>query len=174
MARSWWLSCQAWIVSAGAFVAVLAGVLVTHLMSTRVMAITLAVPVVIVVAVAAYEWWTARGYCHVLPRPHLLGVVAGLVTWLLYQRAPSGLSFHPSPTRLCAYVDRPTAECLTRAAAARSHSDLAWWLTGVLILMLATLARRSRTAAWSAPAIGFAGGGFALHFVEALIHAYGG
>jgi hypothetical protein len=97
-----------------------------------------------------------------------------MVTWLIYQAAPGDLSFNPSASALCRYVGKANApECLARADLARTHAHIAWWSTGVLILLLVPLARRSRTAAWGAVAIGIAGSGFALHFLEVFTRSYG-
>jgi hypothetical protein len=33
-------------------------------------------------------------------------VAAGLVLWLMYQKAPGSLPFDPTPTQLCEYAGR--------------------------------------------------------------------
>lgn len=174
MARSWWLGCQAWAVALGGFVVVLLGAMVTHLKSTPVMGLTLGVPVAAVVALSVQEFLAARRHTTRLSRMHLFGVAIGLLVWLLYPTAPGDLSFNPSPEALCRYAQRPgSPECLAHAGAARLHAHVAWFATGALILLLAPLARRSRSAAWGTAAVGFAGAAFALHFLEVFVHPYG-
>ncbi len=173
MARSYWLACEAWAVSMLALAIALIGAMVTHLMSTAVMAAVLAVPPVMAFTVAGYEWWTARGHGVLLHRGHLLAIGIAVLLWLDYPTSPGDLPFNPSSARLCEYVSQRSATCLAHADTARLHSDLAWYATGALILLLALPARRSRTAAWSALAVAFAGSAFALHFLEAFARRYG-
>ncbi len=44
-----------------------------------------------------------------------------------------------------------------------------WWLTGLLILIMALLARRSRIAAWAAIPAALAGCLLATHFLKPLL-----
>ncbi len=172
MARSWWLSCMAWIAAMGGFLYELIGSTVTTLRSTPVMLGVLAVPPVLIVVLAAYEWWSARRYGFVLNRLHLIGVGLGLLLWLLYPKSP-GEAFNPSSDLLCQYAGQiGVPECLRRADIARAHSNVVWWSTGALILVLALFARRSRTAAWSAAVIALGGSAVALNILEALIRSY--
>jgi hypothetical protein len=60
---------------------------------------------------------------------------------------------------------------LVRAEAARLHSDIVWWSTGTLIAIFGLFARRSRTAAWAAPAVAIAGSALALYFLEVFVRA---
>jgi hypothetical protein len=129
---------------------------------------------VLFAAVTAYEWRAGRRFGTTLPRLHLIGVAAGLVLWLMYQRAPGSLPYHPSAARLCDYVGHPGDHaCVLKAASARLRSDVTWWSTGVLIAVFALFSRRSRTAAWAAPAIAFAGSALALYFLEAFVRTPG-
>jgi hypothetical protein len=170
MARSWPASCQAGIVSVGGLVAVIIIAMVTHRSSPWVMAAALAVPVLAFAAVTAYEWRTGRRLGVQLSRLHLIGVAAGLVLWLMYQTAPGSLPFDPSSAQLCDYVGRHLDRaCLAKADAARLYSDIAWWSTGALILVFGLFARRSRTAAWTPPAVAIAGAALALYFLEAFV-----
>jgi hypothetical protein len=126
-------------------------------------------------AVAAYEWRVGRRLGIELSRLHLIAVAAGLVLWLMYQTAPGSLPYDPSSAQLCAYVgQRLDRACLARADAARLHSDLAWWSTGTFIVILGLMARRSRTAAWTAPAVAIAGGAVALYFLEVFVRPAAG
>jgi hypothetical protein len=43
--------------------------------------------------------------------------------------------------------------------------------TGTLIVLFGLFARRSRTAAWTTPAIAIAGGAVALYFLEVFVRA---
>jgi hypothetical protein len=172
MARSWTASCQAGIVSVGGFLAVVVIAMVTHRSSPWVMAASLSVPVLVFAAFVAYEWRAGRQLGIELTRLHLIAVVVGLVLWLMYQTAPGSLPFDPSSARLCDYVGlRADSACLARADAARLHSDIAWWSTGALIVVFGVFARRSRTAAWTAPAIALAGSVSALYFLEVFVRA---
>lgn len=172
MARSWPASCQAGIVSVGGLLAVITIGMVTHRSSPSVMAATLAIPILVFAAVTAYEWRTGRRLGIELTRLHLIGVVIGLVLWLMYQTAPGNLPFDPTSAQLCDYVGhRLDRACLAKADAARLHSDISWWSTGALILIFGLFARRSRTAAWATPAIALAGSVLALYFLEVFVRA---
>jgi hypothetical protein len=170
MARSWPASCQAGIVSVGGLCAVIVLAMVTHRSSPWVMAGALAVPTLVIGAFTAYEWLAGRRLEITLTPLHLFGVAAGLVLWLMYQTAPGSLPFDPTSAQLCEYVGRPLDHaCLAKASAARLHSDIAWWSTGALIVVFGLFARRSRTAAWSAPAVAIAGSALALYFLEVFV-----
>jgi hypothetical protein len=174
MARPFWLGCEAWIASVGGLILVLTGTMVTHEMSTPVMATTLAVPPAMTAAIGVYEWSKARAYGDVLHPGHLLGIAVGLLLWLDYQGAPGSLPFDPSAAQLCAYVGKATvSNCLTQADTARLYSDIAWYSTGALIIVWALFAPYSRTAAWSSAVVALAGSAFALHFLEAFVRSYG-
>ena len=169
MARSWWASCQAGFVSIGGFFAVIIASAVTYRSSPWVMTATLGGLVAGFTAVAAYEWWAGRRLGIELSRLQLIVVAVGLVFWQLYQTSPGDLPYDPTSAQLCAYVQRVDRPCLFEADAARLHSDIAWWSTGVLIVILALMARRSRTAAWATPAVAIAGGAVALHFLDVFV-----
>jgi hypothetical protein len=172
MARSWTATCQAGIVAIGGFLAVIIIAMVTHRSSPWVMVSALAVPVLIFAAVTAYEWRAGRQLGIELTRLHLFAVVAGLVLWLMYQTAPGSLPFDPTSAQLCDYVGHQMDRaCLVKADAARLHSDIAWWSTGALIVIFGLFARRSRTAAWTAPAIAVAGSVSALYFLEVFVRS---
>jgi hypothetical protein len=172
MARSWPASCQAAGVSVGGLLAVIVIAMVTHDSRPSVMAAALAVPMLVFVAVTVYEWRAGRRLGIELTRLHLIGVVVGLVVWLMYQTAPGSLPFDPTAGQLCDYVGhRLDHACLVRAEAARLHSDIVWWSTGTLIAIFGLFARRSRTAAWAAPAVAIAGSALALYFLEVFVRA---
>jgi len=172
MARSWTATCQAGIISIGGFLAVIIIAMVTHRSSPGVMVSALAIPVLVFAAVTAYEWQADRRLGIELTRLHLIAVVVGLVLWLMYQTAPGGLPFAPTSAQLCDYVGhRADRACLVRADAARLHSDITWWSTGALIAIFGLFARRSRTAAWTAPAIAIAGSASALYFLEVFVRS---
>ncbi|GAA4630127.1 hypothetical protein GCM10023196_054180 [Actinoallomurus vinaceus] len=171
MARSWQASCQAAAVSVGGLFAVLIIAMVTHRSSPQVMAAGLAIPVLLFGAFTAYEWRIGRRLDIKLTRLHLIGVAAGLIVWLMYP-APGSLPFDPTSAQLCAYVGRPMVHaCIVKADAARARSDIAWWSTGALIVVFGLFARRSRTAAWTAPAIAIAGSALAVYFLEVFLRA---
>jgi hypothetical protein len=172
MARSWSASCQAGIVSFGGFLTVMVIVTAAHRSSLSVMGIALAVPLLVLAGVTAYEWQAGRRLGIELTRLHLIVVAVGLVLWLMYQTAPGDLPFDPTSAQLCHYVGNSTDRaCLRQADAARLHSDIAWWSTGALIVIFGLFARRSRTAAWAAPAIAIAGSGLALYFIEVFVRS---
>jgi hypothetical protein len=172
MARSWWASCQAGVVSAGGLLAVITVAMVTHRSSPWVMTAALGGLAAGFTAVAAYEWWAGRGLGIELSRLHLIVVAVGLALWLMYPTSPGSLPYDPSSAQLCAYVgQRLDRACLVKAGAARSHSDIAWWSTGLLIVVFGLMARRSRTAAWATPAVAIAGGALALYFLEAFVRS---
>jgi hypothetical protein len=169
MARSWWASCQAGFVSIGGFFAVVIVAAVTYRSGPWVMTGALGGLVIGFTAVAAYEWWAGRRLGTELSRLQLIAVAAGLLFWQLYQTSPGDLPYDPTSAQLCAYVQRLDRPCLIEADAARLHSDIAWWSTGILIVILGLMARRSRTAAWIAPAVAIAGGAVALHFLDVFV-----
>lgn len=170
MARSWWASCQAGVVSIGGLFAVMIVATVAHRSSPWVMTATLGGLMAGFTAVAAYEWWVGRRLRIKLSRLQLIVVAAGLVIWLMYQTSPGDLPYDPTSAQLCTYVGQGADHaCLIKADAARLHSDIAWWSTGTLIVILGLLTRRSRTAAWAAPAIAIAGSVTALYFLEVFV-----
>jgi hypothetical protein len=169
MARSWWASCQAGFVSIGGLFAVVIVATVTYRSGLWVMTAVLGGLVAGFTAVAAYEWWVGRRLGIELSRLQLIVTAAGLVFWQLYQTSPGDLPYDPTSAQLCAYVQRLDRPCLIEADAARLHSDIAWWSTGILIVILGLMARRSRTAAWIAPAVAIAGGAVALHFLDVFV-----
>jgi hypothetical protein len=170
MARSWWASCQAGVVSVGGLFAVIIAAMVTHRSRPWVMTVVVGGLAVVFAAIAAYEWWVGRRLEIRLSRLHLIGVVVGLVVWLMYQTSPGSLPYDPSSAQLCAYAgQRLDQACLVRADAARLHSDIAWWSTGTLIVIFGLMARRSRTAAWTTPAVAIGGSAVALYFLEVFV-----
>ncbi len=174
MARPFWLGCEAWIASVGGLLLVLVGAMVTHQMSTPVMAVTLAVPPAVTGAIGVYEWSRARAYGDVLNPLHLVGIAVGLILWLDYQGAPGNLPFDPSASELCSYVGQASASgCLAQARTALLYDNIAWYGTGALIIVWALFAPRSRTAAWSSAVVALAGSAFALHFLETFVRSYG-
>lgn len=157
--------------SIGGFFVVLIVATVTNRTSQWVMTAALGGLVAGFTAVAAYEWWVGRRLGIKLSRLHLIVVVAGLLLWQLYQASPGGLPYDPTSAQLCTYVQRLDRACLIQADAARLRSDIAWWSTGTLIVILGLMARRSRTAAWTTPAVAIAGSAAALHFLEAFVRS---
>lgn len=170
MARTWPATCQAGVVSFGGLLAVVIVAMVTHRSGQWVMATALGALVAAFAAIAIYEWRAGRTLGIELGRLHLIGVVIGLVLWLMYQTAPGGLPFDPTSAQLCDYVEHPMNHaCLVRADAARLRSDIVWWSTGALIIAFGLMTRRSRTAAWATPAVAIAGGALALYFLEVFV-----
>src|ERR1700750_1330543 len=151
MARSWWASCQAGFVSIGGFLAVTIVSAGTYRSGPWVMTSVLCGLVVGFTTVAAYEWWVGRRFGTELSRLQLIVVAVGLGFWQLYQTSPGDLPYDPTSAQLCAYIQRRDRPCLIEADAARLHSDIVWWSTGILIVILGLMTRRSRTAAWITP-----------------------
>ncbi len=98
----------------------------------------------------------------------------GRVTWLVWPTSPGVLYGVGGARNTCLALGNPSpaAECLTRATQAIDAKNLVWWLTGVLILIMALLVRRSRIAAWAAIPAALAGSQLATHFLELLLLHY--
>jgi hypothetical protein len=95
-----------------------------------------------------------------------------LLTWIVWPVTPSALQAVPTGSDACTLLYTATPDCVARATSAISNSHITWWVTGVLILALAPLARRSRIAPWAAVPVAFAGCQLAAHFLELLLLRY--
>jgi hypothetical protein len=171
----------AWIVVTGAVIAELAGgAAVANQMSAAITVPVLIFPVVVAFGFAVVQWWQVRSSA---AEPaswwHLAGIAAAALTWLLWPTIPGALAgttavAGTSSGRAFCYVLPTTAmsDCLHRIAQAFDDHDLAWWSTGVLILIAALLARRSRIAAWAAIPAAFAGCQIAAYFLNQIVLLY--
>lgn len=163
-----------WIVVMGAVIAETVGSAVTNRMSTAVVAPVLAVPVAVVLAFAVAQWWQVRS-CKAEPASwwHLGGVAAAIITWTLWPTQQGALDGAGNAAAACSNMGATlTPGCLPHAARALDNHDIVWWSTLALILIMGTLVRRSRIAAWGAIPVAFAGCAFATHFMEQLLLYY--
>jgi hypothetical protein len=175
LTRSWEGGVIGWIVVFGASIAEIIVGIVTNRMPMVIAAPALALPVAVVagfvlvqwlqswaIAAAPASWW------------HLGGIAAALLIWLVYPTVPPGvLEGAGNARQACSVMQQPvTSDCLRRAAQAMDNHNLAWALTGVVILGAALLARRSRVAAWGAMPAALAGCLLARHFLELLLRFY--
>lgn len=164
-----------WIVVFGAVIAELAGgAAVANQMSALVAVPVLIFPVVVVFGFAVVQWFQVRSWGTDAPsRWHLAGVAAAALTWLLWPVVPGMLG----GTRALACTGSGRASCSAASATAQAdyvrnvaqafdNRYLAWWSAGVLILIAALLARRSRIAAWAAIPAAFAGCQLANYFLS--------
>jgi hypothetical protein len=164
-----------WIVVFGALIAELAAGAVTSQMSTAVTLPVLAFPVVVAFGFAVVQWWQVYS-AGAEPASwwHLGGIVAAALTWLVWPTFPGVLADAGSARAACYVLPTAgTSACLHRAAQALGSHNLAWWLTGALILAAAPLTRKSRIAAWAAIPAAVAGCEIATHFLDQLLRFYG-
>jgi hypothetical protein len=104
---------------------------------------------------------------------HLGGIAAAALAWLTWPTSPGMLDGVNAARPACmVLLGKPTADCLARASHAFDSQNLAWWLTGALIVMMALLSRRARMAAWAAIPVALAGCLLASHFLELLVLHY--
>jgi hypothetical protein len=164
-----------WIVVFGAVVAELIIGIVINPLPAVPAALVLALPVAVAAAFAIVQWRQVRSSgAEPASWWHLTGVVLAVFTWVVWPTSPGVLYGAGSARGAClALISRtPTSDCLSRAAHAMDSSNLAWWLTGVLIVAAALLARRSKIAAWAAIPAALAGCLLATHYLELLLLHY--
>lgn len=169
----WEAGITGWIVVFGALIAELVGGIVTGQLSMAIAAPVLLAPVAVAAGFAVVQWQQVRS-SRAEPASwwHLAGIAAALFAWLVWPRTPSALAGVSGARNACVMLSSATPDCLRRAADAMNHSNLAWWLTGALIVAAALLARRSRIAAWAAIPAALAGCQLATHFLELLLLHY--
>ncbi len=173
LAQPWAGGMAGWLVVFGAMVADLVGGIVTNPASVLVATLVLAFPTAIVVGFSVVQFQQARS-CGAEPASwwHLAGVAAAAFTWVVWPTHPGVLYGVSSARQACIILlgkPKPTADCLARATHAIDGGNIAWWLTGALIVLIALLARRSRMATWATIPIAFAGCLIATHFLEVLL-----
>ena len=164
-----------WLVAGGGLVAELVAGIVTNSASTPVAASVLAFPVAVAVALAAVQWQQVRSSgAERVSWWHLTGIAAAVITWQAWPMSPGILYGVGSARNACDTLGQssPATDCLALATRAMDAKNLAWWLTGVLILILALLVRRSRIAAWAAIPAALGGCLLATHFLEQLLLRY--
>lgn len=173
--RSWDVGVIGWIVVFGASIAEIIAGIVTNRMPMVIAAPALALPVAVVAGFALVQWLRSWATADT-PASwwHLGGIAAALSIWLVYPTVPPGvLEGAGNARQACSVMQQPaTSDCLRRAGEAMDNHNLAWWLTGVVILGAALLARRSRIAAWGAMPAALAGCLLATHFLELLLRLY--
>jgi hypothetical protein len=170
-----------WIVIFTAVIVELAGgAVVANQTSEAIAMAVLITPVVVVFGFAVVQWWqvTSTG-AEPAPWWHLAGVAAAIVTWVIWPTVPGPLTPTTTVTgssnaRAFCFVLSGSAvpDCLRRTAQAYDHHNLVWWSTGVLILIAALLARRSRIAAWGAIPAALAGCQLATWFLNQIVLQY--
>jgi hypothetical protein len=175
LTQPWEAGVIGWVVVFGAVVAELILSLVTYHSPAAVAVPLLLAPAAVALGVGVVQWWQARS-AGAEPASwwHLAGVAVALFAWLIWPTVPSALA-GADGTAQAACKTLPTtqtAQCLPLAARALDAHNLAWWLTGALILVAALLTRRSRIAAWAAIPIAFAGCELATYFLQALLNHY--
>jgi hypothetical protein len=72
----------------------------------------------------------------------------------------------------CEFMYTATPACIALAKSAYLGSNLAFWITGALIVALVPLARYSKIGAWTAIPLAFGGAQVASHFLEFMLHHY--
>jgi hypothetical protein len=162
------------IVVFGAILVELIGGTITNRMSTAVVVPVLLIPAAIALGFAVAQWWQVwSSGAEPASWWHLLGIAAGLLTWVLWPTEPGVLAGASSAPAACADVGGTSVPgCFRQAAQALDSHNIVWWGTLVLILVMALLVRRSRIAAYAAIPVAFAGCGLATHFLEQLLLLY--
>lgn len=176
LAKPWAGAIAGWLVVFCACVFEIAAGIFTNPAPVLVATVVLAFPAVVAIGFTFVQFRQAR-LCGAEPasRWHLAGVAAAVFTWLAWPTGPGVLYGVASARRACIILlgkPRPTADCLARAAQAMDARNIAWWLAGALIVMIALLARRARMAAWAAIPVALAGCLIATHFLELLLLHY--
>jgi hypothetical protein len=164
-----------WIVVFGAIIVELVGGAVTNQRFLAAALPLLIAPVAVAYAFGVVQWWQVRQYgADPTSWWHLGAVAAALLIWGLWPTAPGALNgYTGSAVDACnALPTDNTADCLRHAAQALDASNLAYWLTLVLIGISALMARRSRIAVWAALPAALAGCQVATHFLEQLLLHY--
>jgi hypothetical protein len=170
-----------WIVIFCAVIAELVGgAVVANQTSAAVALAVLITPVVVVFGFAVVQWWqvTSSG-AERTPWWHLAGVAAAVIIWVIWPTVPGPLIGTTAVTStsngraFCLVLPGAAlSDCLRRTAEAFDHHNLAWWFTGVVILIAALLARRSRIAAWGAIPAALAGCQLATWFLNQIVLYY--
>ncbi len=173
LTRSWEASVTGWIVVFGASLVELVAGIVTNAMSMAIAAPILIAPAAIAVGFAVAQWWQVGPNG---PDPaswwHLAAVAPALFTWLVWPITPTALLPIANAHDACVMMYTATPGCVARATAAMNGSHITWWVTGILIVGLVPLVRRSRIAAWATIPVAFAGCQLAAHFLEVLLLHY--
>lgn len=162
-----------WIVIVGAVIFELVAGIVVNTMSMAVAAPVLIAPAAIAVVLGIVQWFQARS---VGAEPahwwHLGAIPLAVFTWVAWPVTPSALLPIHNANDACTLIYTATPACVARALSAMADSHITWWVTGALIVALASLARRSRIAPWAAIPVAFAGCQLASHFLELLLLHY--
>ena len=173
LTRSWQAGVTGWIVVFGAVIVELVGGIVVNSMSMAVAAPVLIAPAAIAVGFGVVQWLQTRSGRDGRPHWwHLAAIGIALFTWVVWPVTPSSLLPVHNARDACTVVYTATPDCVARAMSAMSGSDIAWWVTGGLIVAIAPLGRRSRIAAWATIPVAFAGCQLAGHFLELLLVHY--
>jgi len=168
-----------WVVIFCVVVAEVAGgVAVGNQASAAVAVPVLVVPVAVAFGFALVQWWQVRSSGSGPANWwHLGGIAAALFAWLIWPTVPAALQGTGVPGGMrpghgfCYVLPNP-APCLHRAAQAADDHYLAFWGTGVVIVLAALLVRRSRIAAYAAIPAAFAGGQLAAFFLNQFVLYY--
>lgn len=170
-----------WIVVCAAVIAELAGgAAVANQASAAIAVPVLVVPAAVASGFALLQWRQARS-AGAEPASwwHLAGIAAAALAWLLWPTVPDALTRTTtlagpgSGQAFCTTLPGAAAAgCLRRTAQAFDQHNLAWWLTGALILVAALLARRSRIAAWAAIPVALAGCQLAAYALNQVVLYY--
>ena len=169
----WQAGVTGWIVIVGGVVFELIVPIFTQSVSNPVTIAILALPIVVALVFAFLQLQQVRATNS--ERPHLwhLGALAlGLLVWQLWPVTPSVLLPIHGAHDTCVFMYTATPACIALAKSAYFASNLAFWVTGGLIVALIPLARYSKIGAWTAIPLGFAGGQVASHFLQLMLHHY--
>lgn len=173
LTRSWQAGVTGWIVVFGAIIVELVAGIVVNAMSMAVAVPVLIAPAAIAVGLGIVQLVQMRSVRTGRPAWwHLAAIGMALFTWVVWPVTPSSLLTVRTATDTCTMIYTATPDCVARVMSATTNSDITWWVTGAVIVVLAPLARRSRIAAWAAIPVAFAGCQLATHFLELLLLHY--
>jgi hypothetical protein len=173
LVEPWSAGATGWVVIFGAVLIELIGGVVITSMSMAIAVVVLLLPIAIVIGFAVTQWLQVRAAGAASAHWwHLAGAAAALFTWQAWPVTPSALQAIGNARDTCQLIYTTTPACVARATTAISDTHLTWALTGVLIVALALLVRKSRIAAWATIPVALAGCQLAGHFLQVLLMHY--
>jgi hypothetical protein len=175
LVQPWEGGVAGWLVVFGGVIIELIAATATNHSPSSVAVPVMAAPVVIGIVLAAVQWQQARVFgAEPASWWHLLAVLGAAFVWLLFPTDPGLFGGGVGSARAACDLLPTTndAQCLPLAAHAINAHNLAWWLTALVIVVVALGGRRSRIAAWVTIPIALAGCEIATHYLEVLLMAY--
>lgn len=163
----------AWIVIFGGVVYELIAGIATQSTSNGVTISILALPIVIALFFAIWQFQQVRATNAERPHWwHLGAILVGLLVWQFWPVTPSILLPIHNAHDACVLMFTATPGCIAQAKSAYFATNLTWWLTGALIVAMSSFIRYSKIGVWTAVPLAFAGCQLSSHFLQLLLHHY--